>query len=62
MDNSNFMLSLLIPGPNAPGNNIDVFLQPLIDEIKVLWEVGVKTFDAYSKETFDMSGVPLWTF
>ncbi|RVW33938.1 hypothetical protein CK203_082982 [Vitis vinifera] len=25
-----FMLSLLIPGPTAPGNDIDIYLQPLI--------------------------------
>ena len=29
-----FMLSLLIPGPYAPGNNIDIYLQPLIAELK----------------------------
>ena len=28
-----FMLSLLIPGPTAPGNDIDIYLQPLIDEL-----------------------------
>jgi len=26
MNNTNFMLSLIIPGPKAPGNDIDVFL------------------------------------
>ena len=31
------MLSLLIPGPHAPGNDIDVYLQPLIKEFKELW-------------------------
>ncbi|RVW77928.1 hypothetical protein CK203_048271 [Vitis vinifera] len=36
-----FMLSLLIPGPTAPGNDIDIYLQPLIDELNDLWEVGV---------------------
>jgi len=34
MKNTNFMLSLLIPGPKAPGNDIDVFLQPLVDELQ----------------------------
>ena len=29
-----FMLSLLILGPTAPGNDIDIYLQPLIDELK----------------------------
>jgi len=61
MKRSNFLLALLIPGPKAPGNDIDVFLEPLIDEFKELWEVGVKTYDAHSKEMFDMSAVLIWT-
>ncbi|XP_050217554.1 uncharacterized protein LOC126668392 [Mercurialis annua] len=42
------MLSLLIPGKESPGDNIDVYLRPLIDELKELWETGVTTYDAYS--------------
>ncbi|XP_050222335.2 uncharacterized protein LOC126672428 [Mercurialis annua] len=42
------MLSLLIPGKESPGNNIDVYLRPLINELKELWETGVTTYDAYS--------------
>ncbi|PKU71881.1 hypothetical protein MA16_Dca016334 [Dendrobium catenatum] len=34
-------LSLLIPGPTQPGNDIDVYLQPLVAELKELWEIGV---------------------
>ncbi|XP_073119967.1 uncharacterized protein [Henckelia pumila] len=34
----NMMLSLLIPGPTSPGKNMDIFLQPLIEELKRLWE------------------------
>ena len=40
------MLSLLIPGPSPPGNNIDIYLQPLIANLKDLWEAGVETYDA----------------
>ena len=29
-----FMLSLIIPGPKGPGNKIDIYLQPLVDELK----------------------------
>ncbi|RVW28901.1 hypothetical protein CK203_111943 [Vitis vinifera] len=47
-----FMLSLLIPGPTAPGNDIDIYLQPLIDELNDLWEVGVETYDASTKQNF----------
>jgi hypothetical protein len=32
------MMSLLISGPIQVGNDIDVYLQPLIDDLLVLWE------------------------
>ena len=35
------MMSLLILGRNSPGKDIDVYLRPLIDELKDLWEIGV---------------------
>ena len=49
-----FMLSLLIPGPQSPGNDIDVYLQPLIEELKELWESGVETYDSNENKTFNM--------
>jgi hypothetical protein len=55
------MLSLLIPGPQSPGNNIDVYLQPLIEELKVLWESGVETYDASQNHMFQMRAALLWT-
>ena len=55
------MLSLLIPSPLAPGNNIDVYLQPLIEELKCLWEVGFDTFDVSTNQMFQMRVVVLWT-
>ena len=56
-----FMLSLLIPGPTAPGNGIDIYLQLLIDELNELWEVGAKTYDASTKQKFCMCATILWT-
>lgn len=38
-----FMMSLLIPGPQAPGRDIDVYMRTLIDELKEMWENGVLT-------------------
>jgi hypothetical protein len=38
-----WMMSMLIPGPKSPGVNIDVYLQPLIDELHDLWVKGVET-------------------
>ncbi|XP_072071886.1 uncharacterized protein [Arachis hypogaea] len=56
-----FMLSLLIPGPQSPGNDIDVYLQPLVEELKELWESGVETYDSKENKTFNMKACLLWT-
>ncbi|XP_019179175.1 PREDICTED: uncharacterized protein LOC109174391 [Ipomoea nil] len=48
------LLSLMISGPKQPGNDIDVFLAPLIDDLKKLWDEGVLVFDAYRKENFKL--------
>ena len=55
------MLTLLISGPNQPGNNIDVYLAPLIEDLKLLWETGVETFDSHKKEYFNLRAILLWT-
>ena len=47
-----FMLPLLILCPHQPGNEIDIYLKPLVDELKELEEEGVETYDTYSKEHF----------
>jgi hypothetical protein len=47
-----WMMPMLIPGPKSPGNNIDVYLQPLIDELKDLWVKGVETCDAKVEKEF----------
>ncbi|XP_019253815.1 PREDICTED: uncharacterized protein LOC109232499 [Nicotiana attenuata] len=61
MKQENFILSMLIPGPNSPGDAIDIYLQPLIEELKELWEVGIVTFDASSKQNFKLHASLLWT-
>ncbi|XP_072054358.1 uncharacterized protein [Arachis hypogaea] len=43
-----------------PGNDIDVYLQPLIDELKQLWD-GVETYDAKEGNTFKMCAALMWT-
>lgn len=55
------MLSLLIPGPSSPKSSIDVYLEPLIDELKELWEKGFETYDASSKQLFQAHAALLWT-
>ncbi|XP_056695504.1 uncharacterized protein [Spinacia oleracea] len=48
------MLSLLILGLTSPGNDIDVYLQPLVQELKDLWEYGLDTYDTEKRQTFKM--------
>jgi hypothetical protein len=45
MKQTSFILSLIISGPSSPRMDIDVYLQPLIEELQELWNVGVRTFD-----------------
>ena len=61
MKRSSFMLSLLILSPTSSGNDIDVYLQPLVEELKKLWDVEVKTFDVSSKKSFQIHATLLWT-
>ncbi|GJU11212.1 hypothetical protein Tco_1133608 [Tanacetum coccineum] len=62
MKESSFMLTLLIPGPKSPGKDIDVYLRPLIDDLKVLWaKPGVETIDVATGLKFNMRAMVLWT-
>ncbi|GJT72114.1 putative transposon, En/Spm-like protein [Tanacetum coccineum] len=44
-----------------PGNDIDVFLEPLVDDLHTLFETGVDTYDASTKDNFNLRDVVLWT-
>ncbi|XP_056695544.1 uncharacterized protein [Spinacia oleracea] len=57
---SSFILSTLIPGKTSPGIDIDVYLQPLVHELKLLW-TGVEAFDAFGREKFNLRAALLWT-
>ncbi|GKB25451.1 ulp1 protease family, C-terminal catalytic domain-containing protein [Tanacetum coccineum] len=37
-----------------PGNDLDVYLSPLINDMKTLWKPGVEMYDAYMKEKFHL--------
>jgi len=52
---------MLVPGPKSPGNNIDVYFRPLINELKELWTDGVETWDAKLKKNFTLHALLLWT-
>ncbi|KAL0537434.1 hypothetical protein IC582_026412 [Cucumis melo] len=61
MKETNFFMSLLIPGPKSPGRKIDVYLQPLIEELKDLWTFGVRTYDSLTGQFFQLYAALLWT-
>ncbi|GJZ97926.1 tetratricopeptide-like helical domain, DYW domain protein [Tanacetum coccineum] len=45
-------------GEKAHGNDIGVYLKPLIKELQLLWK-GVDAYDAFSKQHFKLK-LPLW--
>ncbi|GKV21627.1 hypothetical protein SLEP1_g31588 [Rubroshorea leprosula] len=54
-------LTLVISGPKSPSKNIDVFLHPLIDDLKRLWSSGIETFDSFRKQNFTIRAMLMWT-
>jgi hypothetical protein len=48
------LLTMLIFGPKQPSNEIDVFLEPLMEDMKKLWEEGVEMMDASLKKKFTL--------
>ncbi|CAL8154909.1 unnamed protein product [Prunus armeniaca] len=50
------MLTLLISGPKQPGNDIDVYLEPLIDDLKSMWDGIRGVYDAHIGEYFTLRG------
>lgn len=61
MNDPYMFLTLFIPGRSSPGKNIDVYLRPLMDELKLLWDSGVQTWDAFKKQNFNMRASVMWT-
>src|ERR1041385_6367486 len=49
------MMPVLIQGPRQPGNDIDVYLRPLFDELLELWaKPGVRVWDEDKQEEFNL--------
>jgi len=46
------MLAMMIAGPRQPGNDLDVYLQPLIEDLRKLWVNVVDVYDADNGQTF----------
>nr|GEV02735.1 hypothetical protein [Tanacetum cinerariifolium] len=58
---SSFMLMLLIPSPISLSKGVDVYLRPLIDDLKDLWaKPGVETVDVTTGQKFNMRAMVVW--
>ena len=51
------MLSVLIKGPKHPGIDIDVFLEPLMQEMENLWKEGIDIFDGFARQPFNLRAI-----
>ena len=49
------MLTILVCGPKQPSDLIDVYLRPLVDDLKTLWKPGVKeVWDEFERKDFTL--------
>jgi hypothetical protein len=52
------MLTILVSEPKEPSDRIDVYLSPLVDDLKILWKpVVLEVWDEYKREEFTMHGM-----
>ena len=49
------MMPVLIQGPKQPGNDIDVYLRSLVEELLQVWNGnGVRVWDEHKQEEFGL--------
>jgi hypothetical protein len=45
----------LIPGPQQPGNDIDTYFRPLVEDLKEVWYIDrVHVWDEHKREYFGL--------
>jgi len=54
-------IALLIPGPKNPKENLDIYMQPLIEELVQLFNEGILTYDVFLMQNFLMKVAILWS-
>jgi len=54
------MLSMMISSANQSGNDINVYLSPLIEDLKLMWDQSVEVFDGFANETFNMHAMLIY--
>jgi hypothetical protein len=53
-------LALVIPGPKESNKQMNIFLRPLMEELKELWQ-GVDAYDSHLKCRFNLRAAYLWS-
>jgi hypothetical protein len=59
MEESNFMMALLIPDPTSLGKDFDMVLESLVENLLELWS-GVHAYDGLSGKMFNLHAAVLW--
>jgi hypothetical protein len=63
MSNAFMWFTLIIPGRRQV-HNMDIYLQPFIDELKLLWTQGIQVIDVskpITNQLLTMNAILLWT-
>jgi hypothetical protein len=56
------MMSGFILGPHQPGNDIDTYFRPLVEDLKVLWNNNrVEVWDEHMREYFKLQAILFMT-
>ena len=55
------MMSMIISSRHQPGIDIDVYLRPLVNDLKTIRSEGVQVYDAYKRVPFTLHGILLTT-
>ena len=53
------MLCGLIQGPKQPSIDIDVFIEPSMEDMAKLWDDGVKMMDSLTKQKFTLRAITI---
>lgn len=53
------MLTIYNPPTKALGNDIDLYMQPLLDELRQLWD-DINASEFYISKTFAIKGALIW--
>jgi hypothetical protein len=56
MKDSVIFFIVIVPGLKNPKHKVDIYLQPLMDELNKLWSEGVPAYDISKKQNFQFAG------